>query len=203
MRNRRNRICDFYRTGILIPEFLGLLGLPPAWPTTPERTGVSSSWKTDRMTGSRLLGLLQLHHRLAKRIYWSVNVSRFCPKPKLLISYRYSYICHHKALVHFTFPFLIFFLQFLLASSWDKHVRLYDVVNNNLRVKYAHQHPVLCCAFQVRTVCRSTNLKASLWFWTKDAAEPRQMHRPLQCWFPMILQPKEAVFHDLLCLPFT
>ena len=76
------------------------------------------------------------------------------PKPKLLISYRYSYICHHKALVHFIFPFLIFFLQFLLASSWDKHVRLYDVVNNNLRVKYAHQHPVLCCAFQVRTVCR-------------------------------------------------
>jgi len=38
--------------------------------------------------------------------------------------------------------------QFLLVSSWDKHVRLYDVVNNNLRVKYAHQHPVLCCAFQ-------------------------------------------------------
>ena len=38
--------------------------------------------------------------------------------------------------------------QFLLVSSWDKHVRLYDVTNNNLRVKYAHQRPVLSCAFQ-------------------------------------------------------
>lgn len=38
--------------------------------------------------------------------------------------------------------------QFLLASSWDNTVRLYDVVNNNLRLKYSHGHPVLCCAFQ-------------------------------------------------------
>ena len=29
--------------------------------------------------------------------------------------------------------------QFLLVSSWDKNVRLYDVTNNNLRVKYSHQ----------------------------------------------------------------
>ena len=46
----------------------------------------------------------------------------------------------------------------------------------------------------------STNLYASLWFWTKDAAEPRRFNWPLQCWFPMILQPKEVVFHDLLFL---
>jgi len=38
--------------------------------------------------------------------------------------------------------------QFLLVSSWDKNVRLYDVTNNNLRVKYSHQRPVLSCAFQ-------------------------------------------------------
>ena len=38
--------------------------------------------------------------------------------------------------------------QFLLVSSWDKNVRLYDVQSNNLRVKYAHQRPVLSCAFQ-------------------------------------------------------
>jgi len=38
--------------------------------------------------------------------------------------------------------------QFLLVSSWDKHVRLYDVVGNSLRLKYAHAHPVLSCAFQ-------------------------------------------------------
>jgi cell cycle arrest protein BUB3 len=33
--------------------------------------------------------------------------------------------------------------QFLLASSWDTNVRLYDVVNNNLRVKYSHGRPGL------------------------------------------------------------
>ena len=38
--------------------------------------------------------------------------------------------------------------QFLLVSSWDKNVRLYDVQSNTLRVKYAHQRPVLSCAFQ-------------------------------------------------------
>ena len=46
----------------------------------------------------------------------------------------------------------------------------------------------------------STNLYASLLFWTKDVAEPRWLHRPLQCWFPMILRPKVVVFHDLLFL---
>ena len=46
----------------------------------------------------------------------------------------------------------------------------------------------------------STNLYASLWFWTKDAAKRRWLHGPLQCWFHMKLQPKEVVFHDLLCL---
>ncbi|CAG7728841.1 unnamed protein product [Allacma fusca] len=39
--------------------------------------------------------------------------------------------------------------QLLVASSWDSYVRLYDVVNNNLRHKYSHQgHPVLDCALQ-------------------------------------------------------
>ena len=50
------------------------------------------------------------------------------------------------------------------------------------------------------TSLESTNLYASLWFWTKDAAEPRWLHRPLQRWFAMILKPKEFVFHDLLLL---
>lgn len=44
--------------------------------------------------------------------------------------------------------------QFLLVSSWDSSVRLYDVVNNTLRQKYYHDAPVLDCAFHdsVRTV---------------------------------------------------
>lgn len=39
--------------------------------------------------------------------------------------------------------------QFLLVSSWDSSVRLYDVVNNTLRQKYYHDAPVLDCAFHV------------------------------------------------------
>lgn len=39
--------------------------------------------------------------------------------------------------------------QFLLVSSWDSTVRLYDIHANSLRVKYNHDLPVLDVAFQV------------------------------------------------------
>jgi cell cycle arrest protein BUB3 len=38
--------------------------------------------------------------------------------------------------------------QFLLVSSWDKKVRLYDIVSNSPRCAYSHSMPVLDCAFQ-------------------------------------------------------
>lgn len=38
--------------------------------------------------------------------------------------------------------------QFLLVSSWDKTVRLYDVGSNNMRLQYSHKGPVLDCSFQ-------------------------------------------------------
>lgn len=37
--------------------------------------------------------------------------------------------------------------QFLLASSWDSTVRLYDVQNNTQRIKYQHGGAVLDCCF--------------------------------------------------------
>jgi len=37
--------------------------------------------------------------------------------------------------------------QFLLVTSWDSTVRLYDVTTNNLRIKYSHSAPVLDCCF--------------------------------------------------------
>lgn len=40
--------------------------------------------------------------------------------------------------------------QFLLVSSWDCSVRLYDTVNNTTRQKFLHEAPVLDCAFQVK-----------------------------------------------------
>lgn len=39
--------------------------------------------------------------------------------------------------------------QFLLAASWDKSVRLYDVVNNTMKLQYQHSNAVLDCCFQV------------------------------------------------------
>ncbi|XKL64107.1 hypothetical protein PGB90_004193 [Kerria lacca] len=38
--------------------------------------------------------------------------------------------------------------QFLLVSSWDNSVRLYDIQSNNLRMMYSHDRPVLDCCFQ-------------------------------------------------------
>lgn len=37
--------------------------------------------------------------------------------------------------------------QFLLVSSWDTSVRLYDVTSNTMRMKYSHPTPVLDCCF--------------------------------------------------------
>jgi len=42
--------------------------------------------------------------------------------------------------------------QFLLVSSWDCGVRLYDVTANHMRIKYQHSRPVLDCCFQVGTL---------------------------------------------------
>lgn len=39
--------------------------------------------------------------------------------------------------------------QFLLVSSWDCTVRLYDVAGNSMRMKYQHNAAVLDCAFYV------------------------------------------------------
>lgn len=38
--------------------------------------------------------------------------------------------------------------QFLLVSSWDCTVRLYDINENFMRMKYMHSSPVLDCCFQ-------------------------------------------------------
>lgn len=38
--------------------------------------------------------------------------------------------------------------QFILVSSWDCSVRLYDVIANHMRMQYQHSAPVLDCCFQ-------------------------------------------------------
>lgn len=39
--------------------------------------------------------------------------------------------------------------QFLLVSSWDETVRLYDVQADSMRFKYSHSAAVLDCCFYV------------------------------------------------------
>lgn len=42
--------------------------------------------------------------------------------------------------------------QFLISSSWDGIIRLYDTQANTLRQKYVHNSPVLDVCFQVRKI---------------------------------------------------
>lgn len=52
--------------------------------------------------------------------------------------------------------------QFLLVSSWDKTVRLYDVVANNMRLKYSHSSAVLDACFQDAVHSYSGGLDSTL-----------------------------------------
>ncbi|KAK2712430.1 hypothetical protein QYM36_011200 [Artemia franciscana] len=52
--------------------------------------------------------------------------------------------------------------QYLLASSWDKTVRLYDIVANTEKTKYAHEGAVLDCCFQDTTKVWSGGLDRCL-----------------------------------------
>lgn len=65
--------------------------------------------------------------------------------------------------------------QFLLVSSWDTSVRLYDVPANSMRLKYQHTGAVLDCAFYVGVLrfrsCILLSFLVSL-----------VISVPLQCW---------------------
>ncbi|GFS73377.1 mitotic checkpoint protein BUB3 [Trichonephila clavipes] len=52
--------------------------------------------------------------------------------------------------------------QFLLSSSWDHTVRLFDVTNNTSRMKYELDAPVLDCCFQDQLHCWSGDLLGHL-----------------------------------------
>ncbi|GBN72523.1 Mitotic checkpoint protein BUB3 [Araneus ventricosus] len=52
--------------------------------------------------------------------------------------------------------------QFLLASSWDCTVRLFDVTNNTKRLQYNHDAPVLDCCFQDQLYAWSGDLGGQL-----------------------------------------
>ncbi|XP_060581923.1 mitotic checkpoint protein BUB3-like isoform X1 [Ruditapes philippinarum] len=52
--------------------------------------------------------------------------------------------------------------QFLLTSSWDTSVRLYDVIANHLRMKYNHPAPVLDCCFHDAVHCYSGGVDNTL-----------------------------------------
>ena len=44
--------------------------------------------------------------------------------------------------------------QFLLVSSWDSSVRLYDITTNIERHKYTHDLPVLDVCFRVHIIMK-------------------------------------------------
>lgn len=74
--------------------------------------------------------------------------------------------------------------QFLLVSSWDTTVRLYDVTNNNLRVKYSHTSAVLDCCFQDAVHAWSGGLDAqvkSFDFNSSSESVVGTHHGPIRC----------------------
>ena len=103
-----------------------------------------------------------------------------------------------------------------INNIFAKKQSLDEMKNQELRVKYTRGqmfklgafHGSICPYRSPFVLTSSTelieliypNLYGSLWFWTKDTTEPRWPYRPLRCWFPMILRPKEVVFYDLLFL---
>lgn len=91
--------------------------------------------------------------------------------------------------------------QFLLVSSWDGTVHLYDTVANGVRQKYLHDAPVLDCAFQVnvKTDFRSVTSKCirsistlyrdrqilSVEVWTILSNIAISIPKPKQYWAPI------------------
>jgi len=74
--------------------------------------------------------------------------------------------------------------NFLIASSWDKSVRLYDVGNNNMRIKYAHNGAVLDCCFSNAVTSYSGGLDAMLKSYDFNTASETilGMHeKPIKC----------------------
>uniref|UniRef100_A0A182J647 Mitotic checkpoint protein BUB3 n=1 Tax=Anopheles atroparvus TaxID=41427 RepID=A0A182J647_ANOAO len=68
--------------------------------------------------------------------------------------------------------------QFLLVSSWDTSVRLYDVFNNTLRHKFFHSSPVLDGAFldSVKTISGGLDNAVKLYDWNTQIEQTLGTH---------------------------
>lgn len=74
--------------------------------------------------------------------------------------------------------------QFVIASSWDKSVRLYDIVNNKLRAQYVHKAPVLDCCLKNESHVWSGGLDkavVSFDFATKTGTVVGTHNLPIRC----------------------
>eukprot|EP00112_Aurelia_sp_Birch-Aquarium-sp1_P003081 Seg1345.10 transcript_id=Seg1345.10/GoldUCD/mRNA.D3Y31 product="Mitotic checkpoint protein BUB3" protein_id=Seg1345.10/GoldUCD/D3Y31 len=74
--------------------------------------------------------------------------------------------------------------NFLIASSWDKSVRLYDVGNNNMRMQYSHNSAVLDCCFSNAVTAYSGGLDSMLKSYDFNTASEQIMglhEKPIKC----------------------
>ncbi|XP_046844256.1 mitotic checkpoint protein BUB3-like [Xenia sp. Carnegie-2017] len=67
--------------------------------------------------------------------------------------------------------------NFLLVSSWDDSVRLYDVVGNKQRLTYNHKGPVLDCCFSDGVHCFSGGLDCALKTYDFNASAEQELGR--------------------------
>ena len=78
---------------------------------------------------------------------------------------------------------------FSLINKWNQVLQTTSREFYKISGKWRKTHQTL----QNYALKISTNLYGSLWFGIKDTGQPRWLHRPLQCWFLLLLQLKEVV----------
>jgi len=74
--------------------------------------------------------------------------------------------------------------QYLLVSSWDSSVRLYDINANTMRIQYKHSAPVLDCCFHDATHAYSGDCDNNLKMYDFNAGQEKTIgsHRgPIRC----------------------
>jgi len=74
--------------------------------------------------------------------------------------------------------------QYLLVSSWDSSVRLYDINANTMRIQYKHSAPVLDCTFHDAVHAYSGDCDNNLKMYDFNAGQEKTIgsHRaPIRC----------------------
>ncbi|KAF9362466.1 mitotic spindle checkpoint protein Bub3 [Mortierella sp. NVP85] len=66
--------------------------------------------------------------------------------------------------------------EFLLATSWDKTLSVYDIVHNCLRTRYEHSSPVLCGTWGSKNTIYTAGIDGSVWSHDWSSGDHRKIY---------------------------